>query len=328
VVRISGESALLLSQYNNVKLRALRPRPWDLTRTREFLVIKSCLEYCSEEEVRGEKLRELVNDLLSESGFATNNIWLTSIRLLLDQYLEESMAPRSIATFIMHLYESAREQKSNCRPEPGAVVASTIHAVKGLEFSTVIMPAQPIRTAQGEEERRLYYVGMTRAKDKLYCLSSQDNPNPFLADVEKLHPPTTRRFALSPKEHEAYQTQYWDMSLSDVVISFPGYLSSTDRIQAVLAQMEPGFANGLSLGTQDDRHVITFSGPTHSGPLARLSSSGEKVLQEYFDKDLDAKKVTYMASQHWNRDESDTSTSLDSWFVGLFRIEFAPAGRK
>ncbi|SOB59979.1 DNA helicase [Pseudodesulfovibrio profundus] len=318
------DSLLLLSQYSSVKLRALRPRPWDLTRTREFLVIKSCLEYCSEEMVRGEKLRELVNDLLLGSGFAANNIWLTSIRLLLDQYLEESMAPRSIATFIMHLYESAREQKNNCRPEPGAVVASTIHTVKGLEFSSVIMPAQPVRAALGEEERRLYYVGMTRAKDKLYCLSSQDNPNPFLADVERLHPSTRRRFALSPKEHEAYQTQYWDMSLGDVIISFPGYLSSADRIQAALAQMEPGYSEGLSLVMQGDRHVITFAGPTHFGPLARLSLSGEKVLQEYLSKGLEAQKVTYMASQHWNRDESDTSTSLDSWFVGLFRVEFVP----
>ena len=50
----------------------------------------------------------------------------------------------------------------------------TVHAAKGLEFGTVfviglaqgLFPSQ--RTEEVEEERRLCYVALTRAKDQLY----------------------------------------------------------------------------------------------------------------------------------------------------------------
>ena len=53
----------------------------------------------------------------------------------------------------------------------------TMHGSKGLEFPVVILPdlndGKMPRTRSGnnvllEEERRLFYVAMTRAKDKLY----------------------------------------------------------------------------------------------------------------------------------------------------------------
>ena len=58
------------------------------------------------------------------------------------------------------------------------VVISTLHAVKGLEYDNVYimnvnegsMPyRKAVLEAHLEEERRLFYVGMTRAKKKL-CL--------------------------------------------------------------------------------------------------------------------------------------------------------------
>ena len=86
----------------------------------------------------------------------------------------------------------------------GAVTMMTLHAAKGLEFPVVFMAGMeegifPHSTSfydaeELEEERRLCYVGMTRAKEELYLSyassrllwgSTQHNPpSRFLADVD------------------------------------------------------------------------------------------------------------------------------------------------
>ena len=62
------------------------------------------------------------------------------------------------------------------------VVLMTLHSAKGLEFPVVFMPGmedglfpsyRSFENAEGmEEERRLCYVGITRAKEKLYMTSA------------------------------------------------------------------------------------------------------------------------------------------------------------
>jgi DNA helicase-2/ATP-dependent DNA helicase PcrA len=79
----------------------------------------------------------------------------------------------------------------------------TLHAAKGLEFKIVflagmeegILPHANSREDQEslEEERRLCYVGMTRAREQLYCLHAfqrrihgqyrEQSPSPFLTEI-------------------------------------------------------------------------------------------------------------------------------------------------
>lgn len=93
------------------------------------------------------------------------------------------------------------ESTSARAPMPAeAVQLMTLHAAKGLEFPVVflcgvedgILPSRT-RDASLEEERRLFYVGLTRARDAV-CLSyvqarggrgprGQSNRSPFLAEI-------------------------------------------------------------------------------------------------------------------------------------------------
>jgi len=84
------------------------------------------------------------------------------------------------------------------------IAVMTLHAAKGLEFPVVfilgceetILPMQlPGLKSTVEEERRLFYVGMTRAKEQLYLLRAkrrplfghvlENQPSRFLADIEE-----------------------------------------------------------------------------------------------------------------------------------------------
>ena len=99
--------------------------------------------------------------------------------------------------------EFLQEELKNKRPDYSCkFILSTIHSSKGLEYDEVYMmdvcdgvfPGQAlIDNRMGaakdrkafEEERRLFYVGMTRAKDKLNIFSIDAEPSFFLDEMKK-----------------------------------------------------------------------------------------------------------------------------------------------
>jgi superfamily I DNA/RNA helicase len=90
-------------------------------------------------------------------------------------------------------------------PRADRISLLTLHAAKGLEFAVVfivgcedgILPLTwgKAEAADLEEERRLFYVGVTRAKTKLYLCHAKKrrwrgtvqamSPSPYLADIEE-----------------------------------------------------------------------------------------------------------------------------------------------
>lgn len=95
--------------------------------------------------------------------------------------------------------------QDNLKDESGGVRLSTVHASKGLEFNTVFVtgleqdlfphaPHDPTEARDEEEERRLFYVAVTRARHKLFLTyahhrtifgSSRINmPSEFLSDID------------------------------------------------------------------------------------------------------------------------------------------------
>ncbi len=107
------------------------------------------------------------------------------------------------------------------------VTLMTLHAAKGLEFRVVFLAGMeegilPHSNSQEhnedlEEERRLCYVGMTRAREQLYCLHSHErrihgrfreqSPSPFLAEIpeevrEEIRLGTPRHAPATPRWRE------------------------------------------------------------------------------------------------------------------------------
>lgn len=104
----------------------------------------------------------------------------------LHQRLEEMSAQ-------MQTQQNGQKQKL-----PHAVTLSTFHGAKGLEFSAVFLPSlvegvlphERSRTGMAlEEERRLFYVGLTRTKDRLFLSTIRNRydqpvkPSRFLSEL-------------------------------------------------------------------------------------------------------------------------------------------------
>ena len=106
--------------------------------------------------------------------------------LSLGKRLQESGTP-SLRAFLRELED--RAEQNNPPTLPG-VVLSTLHAAKGLEWAHVFLAGVnegliPMNGSGGqslEEERRLFYVGLTRAKSQIH-LSTSGEPSSFLRNL-------------------------------------------------------------------------------------------------------------------------------------------------
>jgi DNA helicase-2/ATP-dependent DNA helicase PcrA len=106
------------------------------------------------------------------------------------------------------------DQVSSEEPDE-AVVLSSIHQAKGLEFHTVFLiwlaedrfPTARAIEEDLEEERRLFYVAVTRAEQELYLSMPSSawergaglvalRPSPFLKELERESPPVMERLDL------------------------------------------------------------------------------------------------------------------------------------
>ncbi|MGH8583673.1 MAG: UvrD-helicase domain-containing protein [Gammaproteobacteria bacterium] len=146
-----------------------------LHQTREGRALHALLKAKPQRRVRHTALRRWFHRRFAGRG--TDNPWVS----LLDQFIDEVrltwpeiQVPSGL--LIDALYEFGNEAR---RSERGRIVLSTVHAAKGREFRHVmILDGGDWRQAT-EEERRLYYVGMTRARETLTLCQSVPHPNPF-----------------------------------------------------------------------------------------------------------------------------------------------------
>jgi DNA helicase-2/ATP-dependent DNA helicase PcrA len=132
-------------------------------------------------------LAELVERVLDESGYfsmlESENSTEAETRLEnLQEFLgvarqyEAGADDRSLAGFLEHL--ALVTDIDNYQPEENALVLMTIHGAKGMEFPVVFLTGMeeglfPHARSMNEErdveeERRLCYVGITRARERLY----------------------------------------------------------------------------------------------------------------------------------------------------------------
>ena len=99
---------------------------------------------------------------------------------ILDEIQDGCRPFKTVEAWYEHLTaykERLLEQRGKKERDPDAITLATLHSAKGLEFQEVFLVdvnegtiphRKASMEAELEEERRLFYVGMTRAKDRLH----------------------------------------------------------------------------------------------------------------------------------------------------------------
>jgi DNA helicase-2/ATP-dependent DNA helicase PcrA len=139
--------------------------------------------------------------------------------------------------------------------EVGGVILSTYHRAKGLEFDAVFLPRLdekelPTRLArtdeEREEERRLFYVGITRARRHLAITWSR-GPSPFLAELGiETRPARPAKVAFTPSDPVLYDAlAAWRKERAKAE-SVPAYVVFHNTTLEAIAGAKPRSINELA----------------------------------------------------------------------------------
>jgi DNA helicase-2/ATP-dependent DNA helicase PcrA len=137
----------------------------------------------------------------------------------------------------------------------------TLHAAKGLEFPVVFIIGMEERLfphvrslddpEQMEEERRLCYVGMTRARERLFLSNARrrrifgqdqyNSPSRFLADIPREHLET---------EEQAQGSGHWAPGKTDTEASSAGH--NLAAVFATPEPVDPALANEVEMVPEEE----------------------------------------------------------------------------
>jgi ATP-dependent DNA helicase RecQ len=282
-----------------------------MTRIRE---IQDAVNYLAGHKTESRNPRELKKEIMGR--FAVRNTWTNLVEQTLDAWqritpdMEISLA-RALDFVMETLAEERREQKTG-----NGVFLGTVHSVKGMEFPYVFILDGGWTRKDIEEERRLYYVGMTRAKESLFLCRMADSANPHvmaLAGHPMVHDTTAPASTL---------VNYSDgltvsiLGLEDLYISFAGKFPKNHPIHRHLAELETG--DPVTLEEKEGTiRIIDAAGR----PLAKLSS---KASEKWSGKTHFAMKARALGivRRHTTDGEArkDYPTLVDTWEIPIVEV--------
>jgi len=187
---------LLVNPGDEFSFRALLSAEDKLIENQEKLV---ALINKFQKESKAVNLEKLITNIFQEIGGKEKN--KISPYLALAEPFGKGSADKQISQFLETLLLLKAGDTYN--PKIEAITLMTVHAAKGLEFPVVfivgleegIFPWTNLGEGSSdlEEERRLFYVGITRAKQRLYLSFAQErylfgekrknSPSPFLFEI-------------------------------------------------------------------------------------------------------------------------------------------------
>ncbi|MFO1520727.1 MAG: RecQ family ATP-dependent DNA helicase [Kiritimatiellia bacterium] len=185
----------------------------------------------------------------NEAGPATP--WTALARSLLEAWRTETGDNETpVSECVEFLYEALAQRRREERLGEG-VVLSTIHAAKGMEYDHVLLCGDWSNLSPGgrEEERRVLYVGMTRARETLALYACMNRGNPFLPELSGASF-APRREDPVPRAEPGGARDYRVIGVGDLYMDYAGGFDEDDSIHAALRGLSVGSA--LTLDVQGD----------------------------------------------------------------------------
>jgi len=270
----------LCEQYNIPVIWGLdREKTPPLYRVREVQQMVASMKARHDELITAADLSSLIDDLAGEQI----NAWWDLLRGIIQELREEigTNVQLPVGYYIEFVYEALAEQRREQSVGTG-IFLSTVHSAKGMEFAHVFVLGgcwkKGINQRDQEEERRIYYVATTRAKETLCLFERADAPNPhsslIVGDFLLKRETTCEQ---RPEDHVLLR-KYDVLGMDDLFLDFAGYKAANDQIHEQLSKLQTG--DLLHAVTKGDNVVLCNP---QGFPVARLSKKGTDKWRNQLD---------------------------------------------
>jgi ATP-dependent DNA helicase RecQ len=286
-----------------------------LARIRENVELLSFLHNCSRELITAKTMM----DLLPEKGEG-ENIWQANLRSLIQEWLDETGdSPQPVGRVENYFYEALADQHRSRNLENG-IFLSTVHSIKGLEFDHVFVLDGNWRQKVGqemEEERRLYYVAMSRAREtlQLFAIDNSHNPHTQLLDGDFL---ISRETIPSHKQPQLV-SHYELLGMKDLYIDFAGMKKESHPTSRAIKELTTG--SHLTISRKNSSLYLL----NHEGiPVARLSKTARTRWQDRMES-IKEIKVIAIASRYKTDikdQEFQVRCQSDNWEVPVVELHY------
>ena len=309
-----------------VKIFPIRRRGVPFTAIREVREILDILAVCRRSSCSGREIRELVDMLVEESDVRCR-MWLTYLQTMAVDYQQECTGIKQpVQIFIDMVFERSRDFGRFGMETSKGVRVATMHSVKGMEFPVVLLLGYPFPGVSLEEERRLYYVGMTRAKDMLECVYGPAE-HVFIPAIASVGPEYVCREDVSVQldagEVRTCTGQLWEMEPDDLVLSFPAFRDADPRTGPMIDRLAgSGTCPALACKPWGKGFCITAD----NVPVALFSRKGAGIVRKYRDQGYVVERIIPLAQIRRTPSETDLAgDKVDTdrfhlWHVPLFQI--------
>jgi ATP-dependent DNA helicase RecQ len=172
----------------------------------------------------------------------------------------------------------------------------TAHRAKGLEFDHVLILDGGSWQQHSEDERRLYYVAMTRARKTLTLCARQGAVHAFIRDCETL---CLKSQSQVQNENKLLGQRTWVANSTQVVLSWPGYFASNKPIHRAIAKLDVG--SELILRPKSDNtgweladaqgETVTRMSQSFTLPPGKITTIRVAAIQVRQKKPLDTESI-------------------------------------
>ncbi len=293
--------------------RTLKPnKGFPLFRIREIRALIRFLE-----EHQTEALTPNALERRYENRLCPDNPWSPQIRELLTAWSRANGdTPITLSLARDFMVELLLEERRDHRMGKG-VFMGTVHSVKGMEFPVVFILDGGWTKKDMEEERRLFYVGMTRAETRLFLMGVQKE-NPHLPFLEPS--PFCRVQTAPEKKLKGYSPGITisTIGMEDIFLSYPGFFHGDHPLHRHLTALEPGQRVRLEKG-KNRLAIKDGAGVT----IAQLSSRGSAHWEPLLPHILSAQVI---AMVHRTPEDGQTTPApaappkVDSWEIPIVEI--------